>query len=168
MIIQILDKAKKKKILGSTKEFGLEKVNELLIKTGKNRIRAYSGNLSTTEIMDLWRIMPIESIGLYVAREDVDKSGVRLVRLTVDALHLWEKSINEKIITLNEEQEIEWFKGKNIELDENQRMKLEGLCGFFVIKSSNGVDFIGTAKLTKDGVLNSFLPKERTRKTATV
>lgn len=167
MIIQLLDNAKKKKIVNETKELGVTKIRELLIKTGKNRIRAYSGNLSTEEIMNLWRILPIESVGLYIAREDIDKSGVRSVRLTLDALHNYKDSINDKTITLTSEQETEWFQGKNIELNKVQIENLEKKSGFFAIKSFDGLDFIGTAKLSNN-TLYSFLPKERTRKTGTI
>ena len=50
MKIQILDKTKKKKLISGLEEFGINKIQELLIRTGKERIRAYSGNLSKEEI----------------------------------------------------------------------------------------------------------------------
>ena len=46
-----------KKIVKEIEQFGVTKIPELLIKTGKERIRAYSGNLSKEEIMDLWKIL---------------------------------------------------------------------------------------------------------------
>jgi hypothetical protein len=50
MIIQILDKAKKKDHRG-IEQFGVKKIPHLLVRTGNERIRAFSGNLSTEEIL---------------------------------------------------------------------------------------------------------------------
>ena len=46
MKIEILNKAKKKKIIQNLEEFGIKKIPELLVRTGRERIRAYSGSLS--------------------------------------------------------------------------------------------------------------------------
>lgn len=160
MKIQILDRTKKKKLLSELGEFGLEKIPELLIRSGSERIRAYSGDLSTEEIMGLWRILPIEAIGLYVAKEKIDKNGVREVRLSVDALHLWKNQIKDKIIILSEEEEKEWFKSNKVDLEKPTKFK-----GFVVIKSADEKDLIGTAKVSDEGKkLLGFLPKERRRK----
>ncbi|MFA4960455.1 MAG: hypothetical protein WC548_02220 [Candidatus Pacearchaeota archaeon] len=163
MIIQILDKAKKKKIIEKIKVFGIKKIPQLLIKTGNERIRAFSGNLSTEEIMSLWRILPFEGIGLYVGKESIDKSGVREVRLSIDGLHAWKDQIVSNIIILSKEQESQWFKGRNIELDENQKKQFENFRGFVAVESFNKKDFIGVGKINND-VLYGFLPKERRRK----
>ena len=158
-------KAKKKKLIAEASDLGLTKNPELLIRTGKDRIRAYSGNLSKEEIMDIWKILPIEGVGLYVGRENIDRHGVREVRLTVDALHTWKSQIDKKIIVLDEEQEELWFRGKNIAFTESQVKEFGKMSGFFAVKSSDSKDFIGTGKVGEKGeTLFSFLPKERRRK----
>ncbi len=165
MKIQILDKAKKKKFIEGSSELGLTKIRELLIRTGKERIRAYSGNLSKEEIMDIWKVLPIEGVGLYVGKDMVNRHGVREVRLSLDGLHTWKEQITKKVIVLNEEQEKVWFSGKNVELDAEQVKEFEGMVGFFAIRSFDDKDFIGTAKIGVDGkTLYGFLPKERRRK----
>ncbi|MBT3642799.1 hypothetical protein HN604_01870 [archaeon] len=168
MKIEILNKAKKKKIIQNLEEFGIKKIPELLVRTGRERIRAYSGSLSTEEIYDLWRILPIEGVGLYVAKDAINKKiGKQETRISLDGLHTWKDQITQKIITLTEEQEEEWFKGKNIELtDEQQKENFEG---FVIIKSSDKKDFIGTGKIGDIGkTIYAFLPKERRRKSQTI
>ena len=108
MKIEILNKAKKKKIIQNLEEFGIKKIPELLVRTGRERIRAYSGSLSTEEIYDLWRILPIEGVGLYVAKDAINKKiGKQETRISLDGLHTWKDQITQKIITLTEEQEEE-------------------------------------------------------------
>jgi len=166
MKLQILDRAKKKKFIERIGYTGVTKINELLIKTGKERIRAFSGNLSREEIMDFWKIMPIEGIGLYVAKDFVSKKGIYETRLSLDGLHLLKNQIKNNILVLTKEQEEDWFKGKNIELNEGQDA---GDKNFVSVKSSDGKDFIGTAKLDGEGkILYGFLPKERRRKSQVI
>ena len=163
MKIQILDKAKKKKILAELERFGMSKIPELLIRTGRERIRAYSGNLSKEEIMDLWKILPVEGIGLYVGKDILDRDGVREVRLSVDGIHTWAGQIDGRILKLDEEQEVEWFFGRNVELVGDVED------GFVVVRSADDKDFVGMGKVGNGGkVLYNFLPKERRRKSQTI
>ena len=166
MKIQILDKAKKKKIIEQIKDIGITKIPELLIRTGKERIRAYSGNLSREEIQELWRTFSIEGIGLYVAKEIASKkSGTKETRLSLDGIHLWENQVKEKIILLNKEQEELWFRGKDIELTKEQQKKYTFEKCFVVVKSHDNKDIIGTGKTgDKIEILYNYLPKERRRK----
>ena len=174
MKIQILNNAKKKKIVAELEEFGLKKIPELLVRTGTEKIRAYSGDLSTEQIMEIWRMMPIEGVGLYVGKETIDRSGVREVRLTMDGMHVWKSQLEPEIsgmvglrgdgvagrvIFLSEEQEVEWFLGNDIEIDDNRGLGP----GFVLVKG--GDDFVGMGKVGVDGdMLYNFLPKERRRK----
>ena len=165
MKIQLLDKAKKKKFINEVAYLGIEKMPYLLIKTGGERIRAFSGSLSNEEIMAIWRLLPIEGIGLYFGKQRIDKrTGQKESRLSIDALHVLKEQINKSIIKLDETQEKNWFKGKNVELKNKQVEKING--GEFVaVMSPDENDFIGTGKLSGDKkVLVSFLPKERRRK----
>src|SRR3989344_5590285 len=152
MKIQILDKTKKKKFIEGISNFGVSKISELLIRTGSERVRAYSGNLSTDEIMGIWRILPIEGVGLYVGKDLIDRHGVREIRLSVDGLHTWQNQITKDIFVLSESQEEEWFKGKNIELDKIEKE------GFVAVKSNDEKDFVGMGKIGAGGkILFNFL-----------
>lgn len=168
MKITILDKTKKKRFIEGA-GLGLKRIRELLIRTGQESIRAYSGNLSTEEIMAIWRILPIEGIGLYVGKDMMNRNGIREVRLSVDALHSLKDQISEDIIVLNKEQEKEWFFGRDVELSEEQAKNFKNKKSFVAVKSNDGNDFIGTGKIGNGGgVLFNYLPKERRRKSQTL
>lgn len=167
MKIQILDRAKKKKFIAGLVDFGMRKIPELLIKTETERIRAYSGNLSKEEIMEIWRLLPIEGIGLYVGKEMVNRNGVREIRLSLDGMHIWREQLTERIFVLSEKQEKDWFLRKDIELDDGQIGNVKD--GFVLVKSSDGKDFVGMGKIGGEGkVLFGFLPKERRRKSQVI
>jgi NOL1/NOP2/fmu family ribosome biogenesis protein len=157
MKIQILDRAKKKKFIGGVGELGMKKIPELLIKTG-DRVRAFSGDLSTEQIMEICRLLPIEGVGLYAGKDLVNRSGVREVRLSLDGMHLWQSQLENRNIILTEEQEELWFKGKDIELTEEQGKLGDG---FVCVKSFGKIG--GEPK-----TLFGFLPKERRRKSQVI
>jgi NOL1/NOP2/fmu family ribosome biogenesis protein len=158
MKIQVLDRAKKKKFVEGLSELGIKKIPQMLVRSGKERIRAFSGDLDRKAIMDIWHMLPIEGIGLYVGKDMVNRNGVREVRLSLDGMHVWKEQLTERVVELTPEQEEEWFLGKDVELSEGQ-----GTEGFVSVKA--GVDFVGTGKVGAEGkVLFSFLPKERRRK----
>jgi len=161
MKIQIMDRAKKKKFIAGLSDLGMEKIPELLVRSGKERMRAYSGDLSTEQIMEIWRLLPIEGVGLYVGKDMVNRNGVREIRLSLDGMHVWKKQLTKRILVLNEEQEGNWFLGKNIELSDEQA---EGISnGFVSVKSADGKDFVGMGKIGGK-TLFGFLPKERRRR----
>lgn len=162
MRIQIFDKAKKKKLAPYFERFGIEKIPQLLIRSGNERICAYSGNLSVEEIMGLWRILPFEKIGLYIGKE-ISKNLREEFRLSLDGLHIWNNQIKDNLFVLTKEQELEWFKGNNINLTEIQKRNFFELRGFYAVKSFDEKDFVGTGKIS-NGMLYNFLPKERRRK----
>ena len=175
MKIQILNNAKKKKIVAELEEFGLKKIPELLVRTGTEKIRAYSGDLSTEQIMEIWRMMPIEGVGLYVGKETIDRSGVREVRLTMDGMHMiGGRGLGvdgSRVVFLDAKQEEDWFLGKDIELIEGQSGGLDlgdGKNRFVLVKA--GEDFVGMGKLggrmkgVGGSTLYGFVPKERRRR----
>lgn len=169
MKIQILDRTKKNKFVDELKEFGIEKVSELLIRSGNEKIRAYSGNLSIDEIMSIYHITPVEAVGLYVGKDVVDKSGVREVRPGIEGIYAWKSQITKRIIELDTGQEKEWFFGRNIKLNEKQIKEIGENKGFFAIKSEDSKDFIGVGKYNGiEPTLFCFLPKERRRKTSQI
>jgi NOL1/NOP2/fmu family ribosome biogenesis protein len=158
MKIQVLDKTKKKKVLEGLSYVGDLKMNELFIRTG-DRIRIFTGNLTNEQIMRIWSIFQIEGLGLYFAKDFIDKRGNQETRISLDGLHSVKNQINKNIIEIEENQKESWLRGNNLELNPIQKEKYSDIKGFVAIKYNN--DFIGTAKLTEQKVLLSFLPKER-------
>ena len=169
MKIRVMDRAKKKKFIAELTDLGMKKIPEMLIKAGSERVRAFSGDLSKDDIYDIWRLLPIEGIGLYVGKDLMNRNGIREVRLSLDGMHVWKEQLTEKVLVLTKEQEEKWFEGNNIELNEEQKKKFVGVKGFVAVKSADGKDFVGNGKLG-DGVsiLYGFLPKERRRKSQTI
>lgn len=161
MKIQIQDKTKKRRFIQELSYLQIKKIPYLLIKTGKDRLRAFSGDLSNDELLSLWRLLPVEGIGLYIGKQMIDKrTGKKESRLSIDGLHLLKEEVKKNILPLNKKQEEKWWRGKDIELSEEQTKNLEP--GQFIAVQSQKKDFIGTGKLSQDKkILFSFLPKER-------
>ena len=167
MKIQIMDRAKKKKLIAGLDNLGLKKIPQLLVRSGKERIRAYSGDLSTEQIMEIWRLLPIEGVGLYVGKDMINRNGVHEIRMSLDGMHLWKEQLTERIFQLTENQEEIWFKGDEVILTEEQIGKISD--GFVNVKSFSGDDFVGMGKIGSEGkILYGFLPKERRRKSQTL
>lgn len=158
MKIQVLDKTKKKKVLEGLNYLGELKMNELFIRTG-DRIRIFTGNLTNEQIMRIWSLFQIEGIGLYFAKDFIDKRGNQETRISLDGLHSVKKQIVKNIIDIDKEQKEKWLRGNNIEFSEEQKKRYDKILGFVAVRY--GQDLIGTAKLIEPGVLLSFLPKER-------
>lgn len=158
MKIMLMDRTKKKKFFEELGYLGKFKSNLLLMKTGLEKIRAYSGSLTNEEVMEIWRLLPIEGAGLYFGKEVTDKHGRKEVRLSLDALHVLKDQIKENVLILEGGDVKSWFLGKDINLQDYNLD--EKLIGSFVAVS-NGKDFIGTGKISKDKILYSYLPKER-------
>ena len=155
MKIHLMDKTKKKKFLAEVGYLGKLKTKNLFLMTGLEKIRAYSGSLSKDEIMALWRMFPIEGLGMYFGKLTINRHGVKEARLSTDALHLMKDQITDNILDLDEEQVLVWFSGKNFELKGEQKKFKD----YVAVRFEK--DFIGTGKVSRDGVLQNFLPKER-------
>jgi NOL1/NOP2/fmu family ribosome biogenesis protein len=159
MRIDVLDSSKKKAFLEEVSYLGKFKLPYLFISSGKETVRAYSGHLGTDEILKIWRHYPVEGFGLYFGKLVIDKHGRKEARLSLDALHLLRNLITDNIIELNDEQLQKWFRGNNVELTPEQKEKYSNIKDFCAVKHKD--DFIGTGKLTNQGIVISFLPKER-------
>ena len=161
MIYKIMDRGKKKRFIAGIADFGIKKIDELLIKWGNERIRAYSGDFSRDELDKLKHILPVEGVGLYVGKDSIDKrTGVHEFRLTLDAVNVWKDKIVDNIIEITEEQEEIWYSGADVDLVDGQ---VGDLKGFVVVKSKKDVDFIGIGKLGEKVLYNSS-PRGRHRK----
>lgn len=147
MKLHFIKSSKKKKILQELKEqFGIEKLNYLLIQTGKEKIRAFTGHLSKEEILQLSRLTNIELIGIYLIKREEQQD----LRLSLDATHLLKEQITKNIIEINESQLQEWIRGRDLEIKTNK--------GNIIIKYES--DFIGSGKSNGEKIFN-YIPKER-------
>ncbi len=162
MKFNVMDRSKKKKFILGINDFGIEKIDEVLIKWGNERVKAYSGDFSRDEIDKLKYILPVEDIGLYVGKDAVSKkTGAHEFRLTLDAVSVWKDKIVDNIIEVDEKQEDVWFSGTDVELGKEQIGKLKG---FVVVKSKKDGDFIGIGKIGKENILYNSSPRGRHRK----
>lgn len=147
MKIEILKRNKKQEIEGMLyKNFDLKiKIPFILIKQSKEKIRIFTGNLSSSDLIRLAKILTIDSIGLYFAfLKEHD------FRLSFDAAILYGKDSKE-FIEINSEEAKLWLSGKAIEKNISKN-------GYFLIKHNN--DILGCGKLVDKKILN-FVPKER-------
>ena len=114
MNIQLLDKAKKKKIMQVLEEqYGIKKLPHLFIKSGKDKYRFYSGSLSKEEIMQFVKNINVEIIGAKFCKTDN-----QTIRLNFDVMNLLEiKNQITNIISIEDEKLKAWMSGEEIKLD---------------------------------------------------
>ncbi len=151
MNLDILTAGEKKKIVASLNEnFGLNDLPYLFIRTGKERIRAFSGSMSMQEIKELGMNARIELAGLYSFKEE--KQGYRI---SFDSMPLFKNLITKNVVELTDEQARMWMQGKDVE---NERFK--ELNGVVVLK--NKTDLLGCGLVKKEqGRIINLVPKER-------
>ncbi len=148
MNIHFIKSKEKKKIVEKLQEkYGISELPYLLIKSGKEKTRAFSGNLNKEEIQKLSEIARIEVMGLYIIKEEHD------LRLSLDATHLLKEQISKNIIEINEEQAMSWMKGQDLEI----KVPRETV----VIKY--GDSFLGCGKSNGEKIFN-YVPKDRRAK----
>ena len=144
--MKIIRSTPKKKILQQLNEqFGITTLPYLLLRFGREKIRAYSGNLSVEELNKLDAELRIENMGLYFAKEQIDG-----IRLTFDGIQLFKPQITKNILTLDDKQAEEWLKGQDLDIQSDNTFK--------ILKHKD--EFIGCGKSTGERITN-FVPKER-------
>jgi NOL1/NOP2/fmu family ribosome biogenesis protein len=107
-------------------------MNELFIRTG-DRIRIFTGSLTNEQIMRIWSLFQIEGIGLYFAKDFIDKRGNQETRISLDGLHSIQDQITQGIVEINDKQFENWIRGDNIELSEQQKQEYKNIKGFVVV-----------------------------------
>ena len=155
MLPQFITHKEKKEIAEKLKVYGIEKIPYLLLKSGTERLRAFSGNLTEQDILKFIQNIHIEGYGLYFARIDGDE-----VRLTIDACQLLKEQIKHKILFLTEKQFKEYMEGKDVEANKEQIEQTKERM-YYVLKY--GEDLLGMAKVVNNQIKN-YLPKDRRRK----
>ena len=149
--IKIFNQKEKKEIqMALEKEFGIKNIPGELIKKGEEKIFLFQGNMTPKQIKDLEEIVFIERIGVYFAK---DQGGE--IRLSIEGTHILKEQIKDNIFEMNEEQEQEWIKGRELNISTGKRQ-------FLVMKY--GEDFLGCGKASADKITN-FIPKTRRLRT---
>lgn len=146
----------KERLLKKLEYYGIKKLPYLLTKSGKEKIRGYTGSLTTNEITKLNEEVTIELLGLYLFHDYHDN-----MRLSFDAISALKDQITKNILEISNEQAEEFLKGRDVLLtkeDQEKFTKTNESLGFKII--SNNKEFIGTGKLTADRIVN-YMPKER-------
>ena len=147
MIPSFIRSSEKKRIIEQlNQQFGIEKIPYLLIESGREKIRAFSGNLSKEEILQLTSITLIENIGIYfLSKEDT-------LRITLDAAHLLKDQITKNILEIDEIQLHDWLRGKDLILNNPIQS------GPYIIKYNS--DIVGYGKSNGVKIFN-YIPKDR-------
>jgi NOL1/NOP2/fmu family ribosome biogenesis protein len=147
MNIHFIKSSEKRKITRLlSDQFGITSLPYLLIVSGKEKIRGFSGHLSKEEILQLTQLTNVEIIGLYMFKKEHEND----IRLTIDATHLLKDQISKNILNINESQKEDWLRGKNLEIS--------SIHGNVIIKHE--ADFIGTGKSNSQKIFN-YIPKDR-------
>lgn len=135
---------KKKLILILDDKFGITKLPWLLVETGKQKIRAFSGSMSRDEVAELSNIANVELFGLYLLKQEGS------LRISLDGCKVLENQIDKGVLELDEEQFNLWMNGDSLDL------KIER--GIYIVKFSG--DFLGCGISDGQKLIN-YVPRER-------
>lgn len=161
MELEFVFKSEKKKILDKLSYYGIEELPYLLIVSGKEKVRGYSGSLSNKELMDLHQAIGTQVIGLYLFHDYHENDNGGGLRLSFDAISALKNQITKNILELNDKQAEEFLKGRDVTLTNDEIKELEDKSetkGFKILKNQG--EFIGTGKLVEGRIVN-YMPKER-------
>jgi len=128
------------------KQFGITTLPFLLIRGGKEKIRAFSGSLSKEEIEKLSEVLRIELIGSYLLKNEHENE----YRLSFDSCHMLKDQITKNILDLTDEQFKLWIRGFDLDI------KVER--GTYIVRY--GGDFLGCGKSNNEKLFN-YIPKDR-------
>lgn len=134
---------------GLEEVYGITELNYLLIEAGKKRIRAFSGNLTREEILQLSQLANIEVIGMYLISQKDDD-----LRLNFDAVSLFRNKITKNITEIDKKQLDLWIRGYDLEIKCPR--------GIAILKFQD--ELVGIGKSNTEKVFN-YVPKERKLKT---
>lgn len=152
MKIKILNSKERKKLVAELEEqFGVSELPALLVETGKQKVRGFSGSMTRDEILELSEIANVEIVGLYLFKKE--DAGYRI---SLDGTHVLAGQIKKRIVEINDEQFAEWIRGKDLVFGDTGDSKIPR--GVVVVR--HGEDFVGTALSNGEKIFN-FVPKER-------
>src|SRR3989338_3755240 len=107
MTIDLLDKTKKKKILQLLEEeYGISQLQHLFIKSGKDKIRIFSGSLSKEELNTIAKVVHVDSIGIKLLTLENFNGEKEGIRLSFDILNMPEikSQITKNFLEITDEQ----------------------------------------------------------------
>lgn len=141
--LQILNSKEKKEILKLIEnQWNAKlKLNYAFLKNNKNRVFIINKDISKIELEKL----RINSIGMYFC--DLEHG----IRLSIEGSQIIGPKATKNIVEIDEEQVKQWFRGEDLEINEN-------FDGFVIIKHKN--DFLGSGKF-KDGRVLNYVNKSR-------
>ena len=146
MTSKFIKSSEKKDIIKELNEnFGVTKIPYLLIESGREKLRAFSGSLSKEEIMKFGEMANIEGVGIYFLKKEI--TGVRP---SFEGLMMLKEQITKNILDINEEQMNLWIRGNDLEIKMSQ--------GVYAMRYNR--DFIGCGKSNGIKIFN-YVPKER-------
>jgi len=147
MKLKFLKSSEKKELLSQLGEiYDISDLPYLLLETGKEKIRGFSGTMTKEEIKELSGIANVEIIGAYLFKREGN------LRISLDGAHLLKDKIKKGIIEITDEEVETWMKGENLSFDsENEK-------GIFVVK--NGDDLLGCGVSDGKKLIN-YIPRER-------
>ena len=146
MTHKFVKSAEKKSIIAELKEnFGITDIPYLLIESGREKIRAFSGSLSKEEIVAIGSMTNVEGVGLYLLKKE--ETGIRL---SFEALMMLKEQITKNILDIDDKQLELWIRGNDLDLSIPQ--------GIYAVRY-NG-DFLGCGKSNGSKIFN-YVPKER-------
>lgn len=153
--LRLISVKEKQELLEMLHHFGIKKLDFMLFNSGKEKIRAYTGNLTLEQIKKLHKEIRIELIGFYLLHVYHNE-----IRLSFDAIALFKDQITKNILEIDDKQAQEFLKGRDLVLskEEFEKAKQEGT-GFKVLSFNK--DFLGIGKLTQEGRIVNYMPKER-------
>lgn len=152
--IKIIEGKEKQKILEIlNNEFGIEKLNGKLIVSGKEKIFFYTGNLTNEQLRELEKFIPIERVGVYLAKNEEGK-----IRLSIEGSQILKNEIKKNIVELNKNEMEIWMMGHEL-------LKKTDFREFVILKYKE--DFLGTGKASAEKI-NNFIPKSRRLKDKTI
>lgn len=155
MNVKFIKTKEKNKIIKELERiYGVKKINGLLIETGKQRIRIFTGSLTKEKLGEIDRITNIELIGSYAINK---KDELPRINFDMISLKKIKNQITESIFEINDQQLNEWFHGLDLNSKEKNFPR-----GILVLK--NKEDLIGIGKSNGETIFN-YLPKERKLKT---
>lgn len=146
--MKFIKSSEKRRIVEKLNEqFGITNTPYLLIQVGKEKIRGYSGHLSKDEIIDIGKIANVETIGLYLMKEEHDK---KIIRLGFDTTQLLRKQITKNILEISKEEFNLWIRGYDLDKETPN--------GIYAIMYDN--IFLGCGISNGKRVFN-YVPKDR-------
>ncbi len=89
----INENVNKREILEKLKIYGITSIPYFLLKSGQEKIRAFSGDINREQISIIQNSVYVETIGIYFAKIDGNE-----IRLSLDALHLLKNQLKNNII----------------------------------------------------------------------